>query len=135
MDLNKLDVKKLANEGTIMKVRHPDPSNNEILNDGKKEPLDFYLRLLGSDSDVYRNAIKRRFENRRGKKAGKVDLDQAERDAAALLAKCTTDCYLILNGKPVECDVPTLTKIYLDFPWLKEQAEEHMGDRGNLLES
>lgn len=133
MDLSNLDVVKAANAGTVMKVRHP--TTGDILTDGKKADKEFFLRLLGSDSDVYRNAIKRRFEKRRGKNQNKVDLDEAQRDAAALLARCTTECYLIENGEPVECSVQALSALYLKYPWLKEQAEEHMGDRANLLES
>lgn len=134
MDLKDLDVKRFANEGAKMPIRHP-ATGEEITSGAGKEKKAWFLRLLGSDSDTYRNAIKRRFESRRGKNTKKIDLDEAEVDAARLLAKCTTDCYLVLNGEVVKPDVDILTKIYLQYPWLKEQAEEFMGDRANLLQS
>lgn len=135
MDLSKLNVVELANAGTVCELAHP--VTGETLTDEKgKEPKAFFVRLLGSDSDVYRNAIKRRFEKAQGKKGkNKVDLDDAERKAAELLAKCTTDCYMIEDGKAVDCTKSEMTRLYLKYPWLKEQAETHMADRSNLMES
>jgi hypothetical protein len=134
-DLTKLDIVSMANEGTKMPIRHP--MTDDILSDDKgtlktPEPKEWFLRLLGADSDTYRNTIKRRFESRRGK-SKKVDLDQAQRDAAILLARCTTECHMTENGVPVKCDVDTLTVIYTKYPWLREQAEEFMSDRANLI--
>lgn len=136
MDLSKLDVVKIANEGTVCELTHP--ATGEILTDEKgKEPKAFYVRMLGSDSDVYRNAIKRRFERNQNKrsKTNKIDLDDAERKGAELLAKCTTECYLVEDGKAIDCTQSEMIRLYLKYPWLKEQAEAHMADRSNLIES
>ena len=95
----------------------------------------FYLCLLGTDSDVYRNAIKRRFEKNQKQKNQKIDLDDAQLKAAQLLAKCTTECYMLENNKSVECTRDNLTRLYLNLPWLREQAETFMGDRSNLSTS
>ncbi len=134
MDLNTLDVVKLANEGTVLELLHP--ATGEVLTDEKgKTPKAFFLRLLGSDSDTYRNAIKRRFERNQNKKNQKIDLDDAQIKAAELLAKCTTDCYMIEDGKQIECTHSEMTRLYLKYPWMREQAEEAMADRSVLMTS
>lgn len=132
MDLNKLDVVKLANEGTVLELLHP--TTGDVLTDEKGDkPKVFFLRLLGSDSDTYRNTIKRRFERNQNKKNQKLDLDDAQLKAAELLAKCTTDCYMIEDGKPVDCTKENMVRLYLKLPWLREQAEQHMSDRSVLM--
>ena len=105
-NLNSLNVVEKANEGTVLELINP--FNGEPLTDegekiaDKKNIKPLYLRLLGSDSDTYRNAIKRRFENSQGKnKSKKIDLDDAQLKAAELLARCTTECYLIEDEKAV----------------------------------
>jgi len=133
MDLSKLNVVELANEGAVLELLHP--STGEVLTDEKKESKVFFLRLLGSDSDTYRNAIKRRFESNNKNKNKKLDLDAAQRKAAELLAKCTVDCYMLEDDKPVECNLSEMTRVYLKYPWIREQAEEFMADRSNLIES
>ena len=132
MDLNTLDVVKLANEGTVLELLHP--ATGDVLTDEKgKEPKAFFLRLLGSDSDIYRNTIKRRFERNQNKKNQKLDLDDAQLKAAELLAKCTTEVYLIEDGKPIECSLSEMTRVYLKYPWVREQAESAMSDRSVLM--
>jgi len=135
MDLSKLNVVEQANSGAALELLHP--VTGEVLTDEKKEPKAFYLKLLGSDSDVYRNQIKRNFERNQNQSKGrnkpKLDIDDAQRRAAELLAKCTTECYMIEDGKPIECTSAEMVRLYLKYPWLREQAEEFIGDRGNLM--
>lgn len=132
MDLNKLDVVKMANEGTVLELLHP--ATGEVLTDEKgKTPKPFFVRLLGSDSDVYRNSIKRRFERNQNKKNQKLDLDDAQIKAAELLAKCTTGCFMVEDGKEVVCNRSEMTRLYLKYPWMREQAEEFMADRSVLM--
>lgn len=140
MDLNKLNVVEQANEGTVLELLNP--FNGEVLTDEGEKCADnkniktFYLRLLGSDSDTYRDTIKRRFERSQNKKNQKLDLDEARLKGAELLAKCTTECYMIEDGKPINLTKQgEMVRLYLKYPWLREQAEEFIGDRGNLMKS
>jgi hypothetical protein len=140
MDLSKLNVVEIANKGTVLELTNPFVTGEPLTDEGekiadKKNIKPFYLRLLGSDSDTYRNAIKRRFERSQGKKNQKLDLDDAQRKAAELLAKCTTEAYMIEDGKIIVCNVAEMTRLYLKYPWLREQAEEHIGDRSALMSS
>lgn len=136
--LDKLDVKKSANSGAMLTLLHP-VTGEELTDEGEgvsdsKKPRPLYLRLLGSDSDTYRNAIKRRYEKNRNKMNKRIDLDDAERKAAELLAQCTTDSYLIEKGAIVEHSFSNLVNIYLTYPWIREQAETFIGERANFLE-
>lgn len=134
MDLNKLDVVKFANEGSVLELLHP--VTGEVLTDDSKKPKAFYLRLLGSDSDAYRNALNRRFEQtQNSKKKAKIDLDVAKRKGAELLARCTTECFMIEDGKVIEYSKNEMIRLYLKYPWMREQAEDFMSDRGNLIKS
>lgn len=138
-NLNNFNVVEKANKGTVLDLL--DPFTGEVMTDegekigDKKNIKPLYLRLLGSDSDVYRNAIKRRFERSQNKKKQKLDLDDAQLKGAELLAKCTTECYLIEDDKAVECTQSEMIRLYLKYPWLREQAEEFMGERSNFMTS
>lgn len=145
MDLLNLDLAKQANEGSVLNLVFPadctDPKSGEKhekgdpITDGKgKEPKQFYVRLLGTDSDTYRKLTNRSLEktfNSRDKKK-KVDMDQAQRDTAEKFAKCTTECYFIENGKEVECTTSEMTRLYIQYSWIKEQVDEFINDRSNF---
>jgi len=134
MDLKNLDIVSLANSGGILELLHP--ATGEVLTDEKgKNPKAFYLRLLGNDSDTYRNSIKRRFEKSQNQKKKKIDIDDAQLKGAELMAKCTTECYIVENGNSVECTRSEMIRCYLKYPWMREQAEEYMGERSNLFKS
>jgi hypothetical protein len=138
-DLSNLDVIGEANKGALLELLHP--ATGEVLFDEKGDDESkykaFYLKLLGSDSDVYRSEIKRRTEKTYNSKSKsqKIDLDDAQLKGAQLLAKCTTSCYIIENGKEVKCTRDEMTRIYLTQPWIREQAEAFMSDRGNFIKS
>lgn len=129
MDLANLDVKKAANEGSVLELLHPVTS--EVVRDEKDKP--FSLTLIGSDSDAFKRSMRRNVEKRMNNKSKKVDLDSSEMDGINILASCTTDCYLILNGKKV--DAKDIAEVYKDFPWVREQAEAFINDRANFIKS
>jgi len=133
MDLTNLDVVSLANEGSKLELCHP--TTGEILTDDDLPPKPFYVQLLGSDSDAYRNVLKRRAEKSFNNKDKKIDIDDAQRKGAQLLAKCTVDCYMLENGKVIDCNRDEMTRLYLRYPWMREQVEEFMGDRSNFIKS
>lgn len=143
MDLKKLDVVAMANKGTVLELKSPfdftdsdtgkDFLKGDVLTD--KDGKAFSIKLLGSDSNTYRNGIKAKLQKRINKgddKREKVDLDHEQLKAAELMAKCTTDCYFIEDGKPVSCTASEMTRIYMTYPWIREQAEAFMADRSAL---
>ncbi len=145
MDLSKLDLSKKANEGSVLNLVYPadytDPETGKeyekgdpITDEKGKEPKQFFVRLLGTDSDQYRKLSNRSLEksfNSRDKKK-KVDIESTQREVAEKFAKCTTECYFIENGKEVECTTSEITRLYLQYSWIKEQVDEFINDRSNF---
>ena len=68
-DLSLLDSVSAANQGEVLTLLHP----------ATNEELDIKITLMGSDSDEYRNTIKKRFEQAqrqaKAKRNQDVDLD------------------------------------------------------------
>lgn len=129
MDLSKLDTVAGSNKGGVLKLLHP--VNNSVLNDSKgKKPKDYFITLLGEDSDLFRNSVKRDYEKSLKKKT--EDIDKDIRDSAQRLAKCTTDCYFIEDGKPIDCTTQEMFRIYMKYPWIREQVQAYMKDRANF---
>lgn len=133
MDLTNLDVISFANEGSKLELCHP--TTGEVLMDDSVPPKAFYVQLQGSDSDAFRNVMRRRAEKSFKNKDKKIDLEEAQRSGAQLLAKCTVDCYMVEDGKEIGCDRDELTRLYLRYPWIREQVEEFMGDRSNFIKA
>jgi hypothetical protein len=146
MDLTQLDLVEKANAGSLMEVTYPANGTNpetgepfykgEVIIDADGNP--WSVTLLGSDSDIYRNAQKRKLESRFNSKkkngADKVDLDEEQRKGAELMAKCSIDCNIYEGkGKKVQCTPSEMVRLYLKYPWLREQAETYMTDRDNLM--
>ena len=148
MDLSKLDLSKKANEGSVLKLVYPSDilegegedailiheKGDPITDEKGKTPKQFFVRLLGTDSDTYRKlsnrSIEKSFSDRNKKK--KIDIESTMREVAEKFAKCTTVCYFIENGKEVECSPSELTRIYLKYTWIKEQVDEFINERSNF---
>lgn len=127
MDLNLLDTKKLSNEGAWMRV----------LNIGTGEETDVEILLCGVDSQHFKNA-RREWENRRRDKlekgAGLPNSEELEKARLATLVACTLDWRnLDLDGKSVACNSISANHVYRNFPWLREQVDNFIGDRRNFL--
>ena len=128
MDFTKLDVTTSANAGAVMQVTHPSTGD---------ELEGTTITLLGQDSDIYQKEIKKRAEqslNNRNGRNKKVDLDEAKIKGAELLARLTTAWTGIAEGKTeLECNFDNCVKMYLKYPWLREQVEAFITDRGNFI--
>lgn len=133
LDLSTLDTTKVAEEGSTLEVRHP--TSGAVLSNGDGRPVT--LTLAGMDSQRARKA-ERLATNRRLKMGGRrsfsVTADELDNDALDLLAACT----LAWSGFEVdkaemECNVDNARRLYRQFPWLREQAQQFVDDRANFL--
>ncbi len=135
--LNNFNVVEKANRGVVVELL--DPYTGDVVTDegekvaDKKNIKNLFIKLLGSDSDVYRNEIKRNFNINQRSKEKKIDLDKATMKGIELLAKCTVDCYLIEDDKVVDCNQSEMIRVYQKYPWIREQAESFLEDRSNLM--
>jgi hypothetical protein len=134
LDLASLDTTKAAEEGALLEVRHP--TTGVVLANGDGRAVT--LTLAGMDSARARKA-ERQATNRRLKQSGRgrslgVTGDDLDNDALDLLAACTMAWSgFELDGQQIECSAENARRLYRQFPWLREQAQQFMDDRGNFL--
>lgn len=134
LDLANLDTTKLSEDGATLEVRHP--STGAILSNGDGRAVT--IVLAGMDSNRARKS-ERQATNRRLKASGRgrglgLTGDDLDNDALDLLAACTLAWSgFDLEGQPLECNPDNARKLYRQFPWLREQAQQFVEDRSNFL--
>lgn len=129
MDLNNLKP-KLADEGAVMEVRHPE--TEEVIEG-------MTLTLLGKDSEVFKR-LRRKRQNAalarvsKGKKALDVDAEKMEGEALDDLVALTRGWTgFQLDGQPLEFTPENVRKVFAGWEWLREQAEEFVNSRANFF--
>lgn len=133
-DLSALDSTTAANEGAVLHLRHP--ATGRPLEDAEGNPIT--ITLAGSDSDAYRKA-QRQITNRRlaeTKRRGglKLTSEELEEEALDILAVCTLAWSgIVVEGEALACTAANARKVYQRFSWIKEQADEFIGDRSAFL--
>lgn len=131
MDLAKLDLTVSADEGSEMVVRHPITGADLLDRNGEVVKI----VLLGSDSSALREEMKARARKQLNRKT-KIDIDEAVKSSAEMLAVCTLSWSGIEeNGEMLTCDKETATRIYLKYPWLREQVDAFVSDRENFYKA
>ena len=128
MDLASLDLTAAADRGADMHLEHP-VSGAPLLTDAG-EPIT--IRLLGNDSREFRAAIGELAEKQAGKR--RQSLDAAEAHSCELLARLTTGWHgLVFNGETLSFTRENAARLYRERPWIREQADRFIGDRGNFF--
>ena len=135
MDLSKFDLTKQAEGGHTFKLVHPvEPMVKE---GGKmvKNYLDTEITVLGSDSGTYRTSQSKIAEreaklNREDETRDKYDVERRDYLEAELLSMVTVDwCNLDEDGNPVQCNQENALKVYLKYPWIRQQVAAVVMDR------
>ena len=124
-DLSKIDVVNAANQGAEVEIMHPVSGVS----------LGITIRVAGTDSVTHRNA-QREITNRRlrNKQKNTITVEAIEEEALSVLAKCTLGWSgLEDGGKPLEFNEANARMIYEKYPFVKEQVETFMLERGNFL--
>jgi len=129
LDLAALDTKKGAEEGFQLELRHPKSG----------DPIGIWIRVLGADSDTYQELL-RELERRHAeilKRNMRASLSAEERRAEALelLAAATRGWSdkMIVDGSMLGFSPDAARKLYARFPWIREQVDAGVHDRGNFL--
>ena len=135
MDLKEL---KVQDEGKRLDLRHP--VTGEILTYGDNDEKIMYLIIGSSDSETYkksqRKVIDRRLKQQQKFRQARMTAAQLEEEAMISLAAVTYDGRVFLEGKEVTVTPGQVAQnLYKDYGWIKEQANEHLEDRGAFLES
>ncbi|TAA54015.1 hypothetical protein [Shinella sp. JR1-6] len=133
MDLASFDTVKSAGEGAVMEVLHP--ADGTVLKDDNGQPIT--ITLMGADSEKAKR--RQRAEINKRLKSGrntKITAEEMEENGVNLLALCTLSWSGIkLDGHLLECNAENAAMIYQRMPWLREQVDTFVGDRGNFLKA
>ena len=135
MDLKEL---RVQDDGKRLDLRHP--VTGEILTYGDKNEKTMFLVIGSSDSETYkksqRKAIDRRLKQQQKFRQVRMTAAQLEEEATISLADVTYDGRVFLEGKEVKITPGQVAQdLYKDYGWIREQANEHLEDRGAFLGS
>lgn len=135
-DLKNLNVIEAADKGATMKVMHPTEPRALFseAEDGKK--FNWEIDVLGSDSDKFKQLSRKKAQkmiSSQNKKKS-IDLESAESENVDILARCTTGWRnIIIDGSEIEFSYESAKRLYREYPFIKEQVDEFIGDRDNFL--
>ena len=126
-DLSQLDTSKASEDGVWMEIENPSTG----------EPLGIKIKVLGMDSKAYRDQ-QRKTQDRNLKKGMKglksLKSETLENDRIELICACTVGWEnVVYNGETLECTRENCRWLYKQYPWIFDQVDEYIGDRGNFL--
>lgn len=138
MDLKNFDTAASANKPASLQLRNP--STDEPLMytpQGSPTEKPVTISLYGKDSKVYTEKQKllagaqiKQSMNRRNR----MSVDQMLAGGLDLLVAATAGWDgIIENNTPVVFSPDEARRIYTTYPWIKEQVDEFISDRGNFL--
>jgi len=131
MDLKELQPKS---EG-VLELRHP--ATGEILRYGKEDSKVMHIVLAGRDSELYQKAQRkvadRRFKQQQKFRQAKFTSAMLEEETLEILTAVTLGGMLFVGGKEVAVTSENAADIYKEYPWIKEQVDMYLEDRGNFL--
>lgn len=134
IDLAQYDTKR-AEAGERMIVNYPGSTPPVPLAGEDDEPIALILR--GIDSGVYRTArrelVKRR-QQASSRNNGTLPLEVMESESLETVLACLVGWEgIVLDGAPVEFSPANARRVLTRLPWLVEQAEGFLHDRGNFI--
>ena len=133
IDLSGLDTVAGANAGFDVMLFHP----------GTREDLGIIFKVVGKDSDKFQEVSRAQQKRRLNKMSkggfrsatGSLSPEEMENESIDLLAACTlgwSDNFTI-SGEAFAFSTEAAKRVYKQFPWIKEQIDEAMGDRSNFI--
>jgi hypothetical protein len=126
-DLASLDTTKACNDGAEVEIRHP------VTN----VPLGMTIRVLGRDSDTFKEFTRDMLNTRlrreamaqkRGKDADLRTVEVIEQENMDLLVTCTLGWKGVVDaGETLDFNEANVRKIYKKYPWIYDQVNEAIG--------
>lgn len=135
MDLSTFGSVASAEEGAVMNVCHP--ATGAELRTADDKPIT--ITLASADSErvrrVTRRATNRRLQQARGGRAT-VTAEALEAEGLnALIAATIAWDGIALSDGPLALSDENARRVYTELPWLREQADTFIADRGNYSKS
>lgn len=135
LDIAAFDTVAASNKGAEIELKHP----------VTMEPLGAFVTVLGKDSDIFRQAFRRKVNaklardamaKKRGKDVEPPTVEDSEADGLDLLVACTTGWRgLTDGGEPLEYSPEAARNLYTRAPWIRLQVDEAIGDLANFMKS
>lgn len=136
MDISQIDFGN-SNTGIDMILIHP-VSGLEIIDTETSEPVT--LKVVGAESDVYKEAQRRITNQKLSKAKGKKDIsftaEELEAFRIQLIAACIRGWSHIGLGEAKELPYSeqNAKRLLVTAPWILEQVETFVGDRANFTQ-
>lgn len=126
-DLADLDTRNAADAGFPLALLHPITY----------VPINATIHLVGADSTAYQSKQReqqRKFlQNMKTSRKQIKTPEEIEEDANDLLAACVTGWdNIFINKAPVEFSRANVKKVFVAYPWIREQADQAINDRANF---
>lgn len=134
LDLSDFDTVKASESGIKFNVLHP-KTKEELVYDGK--PV--WISLLGPDSEKYKKENNKIINGRikSNRKGGTITTEVIEQDNKKLVSMVITgwsDNFGI-DGEPLTFSLENAKMLLDAYPWIYDQLNDFLGDRGNFLQS
>lgn len=125
VDLTSLDVIAAADDGAVLELLHPVSG----------QTLGVQIRLIGADSENYRKAMRSAAAKRvNSRSRTALSPEELDREALNILAQATLGWEgVVIDGETVSFSRDQAVGLYKRFPWIREQVEAFVNDRGNFL--
>lgn len=127
MDFARLDTLTKANEGAEIELLHP----------VDRSPIGVTVRILGSDSDVYRDMERKHADKRiRNFERGKMRLspEEVESESLEMLLACLIGWEGVEeHGETVPFTAENARRFMERYRWMREQIASAIGDRRNFI--
>jgi hypothetical protein len=125
------DLKSLMpSQSSEIELRHP----------VTKEGLGMYVTISGKDSESWQAAQRTRMNSRlnEAKKTGATTptAEQIEAENMTMLCRAILGWRsLVLGGEELLYTPDNVRMLLTDYPWVKDQIDEEISDRGNFIKS
>lgn len=129
MDISNFNFKEAT--PAIMELCHP--VTQETLKGDDDLPIT--ITLHGSDSSVFRAAVREYGNRKLSKGAKKQTVEEIDQATTRILAKATVSWSdnFVVNGDALDCTMQNAEKIYADYSWIREQVDAFVNERANFL--
>lgn len=141
-DLASLDTRTRSNQGFDL----------EIFNPRTMDGTGFMITIYGEDSDAYQQALIDETQRKIARNAGTVgqksrrevvanSLDESDENEILRLAACTKGWFtkdktpVLLEGKPFPFSSANATLLYQNYPLIRKQVSNAIGNRSNFMQT
>lgn len=132
MDLSSFDTRAGADAGITVDLVRPD--NGQPLLDTEEKPM--WVRVYGADSKKFqaaRHQVIDKAAELRSRSNQSTKNEELEARNLEIIARAVTDWHIQLNGDCPECNLLNVRRVFDRFPWLYEQVQGAVHDRGACL--